>query len=399
MATYYTVTKTFTANTLAVGGDVLFECDAIAAAFEGVNSAIVGVQGEISEYHTDASVGFGASLDLRWIWTTTGTNAYSTTPPGAVAALDTITTGMTAVVEFATTNTSTTCTLDIGSSEGAVSLKVEDSAGAMQDPAIGYLSTVRDVVYDGTQWVVSDSRLVAAGLTYTAISAATVLSTGKRYLDTSTAGVSHTLPLLSTTTAGQQIRVNSGADGVKIVKQIAADNSGAPLTVLFLDGDYVEFTSTSTAWVKNAEKFTGRVRVFQTADETIAASTNAKVFSAGYSVDEDTTGGYDTVTNDRYDLNSNWPDAKCNINIRKVSSSDKHISGWPKVSGTDVAAYKDPRSFVGIQTGHFPNVVITAGQYIEVFARNNNTANTNEWAGDAAKDESAWFIDITDWDT
>ena len=94
---------------------------------------------DISALSVGSTPGWDAAVDRRWWITLTGTNTYSGTAQQAATGSDTISTGQFFMVDFANRNTSTTCTLNLGSSEAAEDIKCFDN-GVVRDPYEGELN-------------------------------------------------------------------------------------------------------------------------------------------------------------------------------------------------------------------------------------------------------------------
>lgn len=97
--------------------------------------------------------GFGAPLDTRYYVadTSASTTTYTGVTSPAATALDSIPTGYSIIFEPASANTGA-CTLNIGSADGAVSIK-KVSAGAKVALAANDLFGEVPLIYDGTDWL------------------------------------------------------------------------------------------------------------------------------------------------------------------------------------------------------------------------------------------------------
>jgi len=144
---YYTRTKTFPKGNLARGENVQAE-------FDDVETGIASAETAIAALEAGDPPGWGGAIDTRWFAATTGAaNTYSATPVVSPTGSDTIGTGYRLHVSISANNTGAS-TLDIGSSEGAVSIKKLNSAGALANLEADDLDTnaISELVYTGSVW-------------------------------------------------------------------------------------------------------------------------------------------------------------------------------------------------------------------------------------------------------
>ncbi len=138
--TYYTPDKEFEARSLAKGSDVLQELNAVAAAFNLAAVDLTELQGEVAVLQAGSPINFGASLDIRYALTSvSGTNTITATAATAPAGTDNLAEGHYYWLQPANDNTGNV-TLDIGTADGAVSIK-QLSSGSYAELASGDLQS------------------------------------------------------------------------------------------------------------------------------------------------------------------------------------------------------------------------------------------------------------------
>ncbi len=108
---------------------------------------------DVSSLSGGGAPGFGALIDTRWylVDTSSSTTTYTAVTSPAATGSDSIPTGYMVLFDPANGNTGA-CTLNIGSSEGAVSIK-KDVSGSKQDLAAGDMTDLTLVAFDGTDWL------------------------------------------------------------------------------------------------------------------------------------------------------------------------------------------------------------------------------------------------------
>jgi len=170
-----TITKdgqtTPTAN-IPMGG---FKLTGLAAAT--TNGDALRYQDKIALEAEDTAIKAGIQTQLYTAFTTGGTTtAYTLTPSPAITSL---VANQRFRVKFNAANTSTTPTLAVNGL-AATALKVYDSVGAKQNPAVGALALnmLTDVEYDGTDYVVLDRLPPSMPFSESYTSAATTFALG-----------------------------------------------------------------------------------------------------------------------------------------------------------------------------------------------------------------------------
>lgn len=157
---YYTKSYSPVNYTLADGGQLNTELALIETAFDSVETAVAAAVGGTS------TIGWGNALDTRYYaGTTTGSsNAYSITLSGSPTGSDTITEGYQFTCQFNATNTGS-ITLNVGTSEGATTVKKVNSAGALANLASGdlILNVPYTLQWNGSNWIIN---LAAANSPY-----------------------------------------------------------------------------------------------------------------------------------------------------------------------------------------------------------------------------------------
>lgn len=108
---------------------------------------------DVSSLSGGGAPGFGALIDTRWYWldTSSSTTTYTTVTKAAASGSDVIPVGYMALFDPNNANTGP-CTLNIGSSEGAVAIKKVQN-GIKQDLAADDLNGLTLIAFDGTHWV------------------------------------------------------------------------------------------------------------------------------------------------------------------------------------------------------------------------------------------------------
>ncbi len=108
---------------------------------------------DVSSLSGGGAPGFGALIDTRWylVDTSSSTTAYTAVTSPAATGSDSIPAGYMVLFDPASANTGA-CTLNIGSSEGAVSIK-KDVGGSKQDLAADDMTDLTLVAFDGTDWL------------------------------------------------------------------------------------------------------------------------------------------------------------------------------------------------------------------------------------------------------
>lgn len=213
---------------------------------------------------------------------------------------------------------------------------------------------------------------------YSNITTSTTLAVAMTYNDSSGTNT-HTLPLLSGTSAGERIELYiSGADRTVIINHNASDSSGAEIWTGYAIGDHVTLVSNGSAWMVADEKISVNGLVSLTSDDAISGTTLEKVFDAGYSEDSDIGGWWNAST---HRIEADF-DCLLNVNMNVISNYDFMIPVI-SVSGTPVQAnitYQQPVN------GTF-QIELTSGQYVELYCYNFHGVSHNVM-GDAAKDET-----------
>lgn len=106
--------------------------------------------GDISSLQAGSAPGWGGAIDSRWIGGTTGTNAYSLSVPTPPSTADYLFDGLRYTVRIGNRNTDRTCSLNLGSIEGAVPIKIVSTFGVVTDPYIGDLKRIHSFMYDAS---------------------------------------------------------------------------------------------------------------------------------------------------------------------------------------------------------------------------------------------------------
>ncbi len=108
---------------------------------------------DVSSLSGGGAPGFAALIDTRWylVDTSSSTTAYAGVTSPAATGSDSIPAGYTLVFDPVQANTGA-CTLNIGTSEGATSIK-KVSGGSKSDLDAGDLSEITVLAFDGTHWV------------------------------------------------------------------------------------------------------------------------------------------------------------------------------------------------------------------------------------------------------
>lgn len=219
-------------------------------------------------------------------------------------------------------------------------------------------------VLDATGYPAIDGSQITnlPSITYSAIATSTVLATSYIYNDT-TGTNTHTLPLLSTTTAGDTITVFiSGTARKVIINHHASDSAGAEKWTGVDVGDFVKLVSDGSAWqvLDHFENY--YVHLILPADESVAANTNEQLVTMTASADPDSM--WSTSTD-----SLTTPPFTCMMDFNyQAISEDANVSGQIKVDGSYFVytGNQDPdgRNVVGIWA-------MTASQDLEIWAHCN----------------------------
>ena len=238
-------------------------------------------------------------------------------------------------------------------------------------PVSGEVGLVR---YNGTTFDI----LSSSGTGFSTLTSGSALSTGGQYVNTSGANT-HTLPELSTTSAGQRVTVRNAGSTTVIVNEHAND-SNAEIGTYYAEGDGATFVSTGSAWKVVDETVTVEGLLALTSDDSV--SSNEKIFDSGYSEETDIGGWWDTGT-DRLDVAF---DCVLDLRIYFISNHENAAAG-PYVNGS---SYIDSSLHAEEQKKssgrHSPIMRLDASDYVEIYAHGSGVSRTVR--GDASKDET-----------
>jgi hypothetical protein len=223
------------------------------------------------------------------------------------------------------------------------------------------------------------------GRTVNVIATDTAFTIGEDYLDDEAGAATHTLPLLSGVSEGAYIdfRVAAGSTGIKTINEHASD-SNAEIGTYVAVGDGARFTKTNAAWSVTHERVALRGELKLTADDSVSADTIEKVFDANYSEEEDIGSQWNTGTH-KYVAKFNQDvsfflimyttHTDCNFQV--------YVGGSPVVDWTPASSANDEGYIV--QLTFF--LTLNKNDEVEMYYKN-DTTGTQQFKGDANKDES-----------
>ena len=213
--------------------------------------------------------------------------------------------------------------------------------------------------------------------TATALTVSAASEGGTRYGCTSSD--THTLPLLSTTTAGDKLEIRLNGNYDVIVNENAGD-SNAEIGTYYRTGDGATYVSTGSAWLVFDEVVTMKGEAALSADDSIGATSEEKIFDANYTVVQNIGDLWDSVTNNRLDM----PFAG-RLQFITTRAAQSQITFYLKLNGTAVSTTGSGSS--SELSNQYYAADLAVSDYIEVFAYNDDASSQTAY-GDAALDET-----------
>jgi hypothetical protein len=228
------------------------------------------------------------------------------------------------------------------------------------------------------RWILQTVQNVQT-LEYENITTSTTLEVAKTYNDSSGTNT-HTLPLLSGTSAGETINLYiTGTDRTVIINKHATDG-GTEVYTGYAIGDYVTLVSNGSAWLVKDEKVTVYGKLAKTVDESLTTSQVIDTCDSNYSEVNDIGGWWDASTNHRLNIGF---DCLLEIKVYQASSvQGLELYLTPYLNGTTMQ-----ETGVSSTGQNFYESEFSDGDYIEMYMKN-GTTSTITLHGDASADES-----------
>ena len=263
--------------------------------------------------------------------------------------------------------------------------KVDSSSGAAESsPNV----IAPDTPSADERWILQQVQNVQS-LEYEEITTSTALEVGKTYNDSSGTNT-HTLPLLSGTSAGETINLYiTGTSRAVTINEHATDGSDN-VFIGYVEGDHVTMVSDGSSWLVRDERSTVEVILALSADDAIAAQSAEKIFDTGYTELRDTAGAWSTST-DRftapYDCFIEFG-AHLLLQHTALPQNGQSVSAEFRVNGTSAITGGAYTTDIGTFLRS-----LNSGHTIEIYARNADDATFNVM-GDPSLDESRAFFRV-----
>lgn len=242
------------------------------------------------------------------------------------------------------------------------------------------------------RWILQAVQNVGPAI-YSNIIGDTTLATSYEYNDSAGTNT-HTLPLLSGTTAGDRIKVYlTGTDRTVIINHNVADSAGAEKWTGVAVGDFVVLVSNGTAWLVADHYESHYCRVYVNADQSIVQGASEQVINISETTD---LGGI-------WDAANNWMLApfKCYAEIEWLAitnAGSKNMFSTVKIGAAFVRDYSAAvgASSVSGSPSFTHRIEIASSAQLTLWATNgdNNSGNSSV-LGDVAGDESFATIKLT----
>jgi len=263
----------------------------------------------------------------------------------------------------------------------------EEASPAALDMLIGFIADGSLREFDVDNFLNASFPTTLPTFLYAELSGSLALSVNTKYVDKAGASNAHTLPLLSGLAEGDRIELSIVAsDRLVIINEHASDSNDEIWTGCAI-GDYVSLMVIDGVWEVMDEKGPSfLIELALTTDDSISATTEEKVFDAGYSADIDIGGYWDSVTNHRFDFPQITDSLRVSVIIQFSYSHSTGMSTYPKLTGVKI---RDSASLSGgVQLGNHPYLITGVKTDRIEFYTYNDTGSSASLMGHDDKDET-----------
>lgn len=265
-------------------------------------------QSDIAAFSVGSAPGWNAAIDTRYSHAETGASATAFTIAMPDASGNNLYNGASIVVYNINQANTGAATLNVGSLDGALTIKKRNAAGSLVDLEADDLVPNNPAIlfFDYPYWILLNPSTGSGNATNTNILAKssnyTIQTTDLDgydelivFVDASAASVTITLPTPANYDS-KKIRIIADVDPAGY--SVITNKSGATEHHTgYAQGDFLLATSDGTNDKVLDERVTVKGILYKTADQTFAQGASGNGFAASYSVGDDIGGWHDSVTN------------------------------------------------------------------------------------------------------